>query len=116
LWAIPGGFIEQHENVLHAALRELKEETKIALTNKALMKDFKSVKVFDHPNRSCRGRFITHVHFFDLAGETIPDIQAADDLQEVAWVAIDKLRDMEEHIFEDHFHILNQFLGVKKES
>ena len=116
LWAIPGGFIEQHENVLHAALRELKEETKIGLSNKTLMKYFKSVKVFDHPNRSCRGRFITHAHFFDLTGETIPDIQAADDLQEVAWVAIDKLSDMEENIFEDHFHILDQFLDIKKES
>jgi len=113
LWAIPGGFIEKHENVLHAALRELKEETKIALTNKVLMKYFKSVKVFDHPNRSYRGRFITHAHFFDLMEETIPDIQAADDLQEVAWVAIDKLSSMEDQLFEDHFHILNQFLDIK---
>ena len=113
LWAIPGGFIEKHENVLHAALRELKEETKIALTTQALMKYFKSVKVFDHPNRSYRGRFITHAHFFDLMEETIPDIQAADDLQEVAWVAIDKLSSMEDQLFEDHFHILNQFLDIK---
>jgi len=113
LWAIPGGFIEQHENVLHAALRELKEETKIGLSNKALMNDFKSVKVFDHPNRSCRGRFITHAHFFDLTGEHFPVIEAADDLQEVAWVAIDKLSSMEDMLFEDHFHILNQFLDIK---
>jgi len=114
LWAIPGGFIERHENVLHAALRELKEETKIGLSIKALMHDFKSVKVFDHPNRSYRGRFITHAHFFDLRTETLPDIQAADDLQEVAWVAIDKLSSMEELLFEDHFHILGQFLTFKR--
>jgi len=113
LWAIPGGFIEQHENVLHAALRELKEETQINLSHDILMGGFKSVKVFDHPNRSCRGRFITHAHFFDLTGENIPDIQAADDLQEAAWVPIKKLKDMEEHLFEDHFHILNQFLDIK---
>jgi len=113
LWAIPGGFIEQHESVLHAALRELKEETKIGLSNKALMHGFKSVKVFDHPNRSCRGRFITHAHFFDLIAESFPDIQAADDLQEVAWVAIDKLCGMEDQLFEDHFHILKQFLDIK---
>lgn len=113
LWAIPGGFVEQHENVLHAALRELQEETTIALMKQTLIKDFKSVKVFDHPNRSYRGRFITHAHFFDLSTETIPDIKAADDLQQVAWIAIDKLRGMEGQLFEDHFHILNQFLDIK---
>ncbi len=112
LWAIPGGFIEQHESVLHAALRELKEETQISLSNDVLMGCFKSVKVFDHPNRSCRGRFITHAHFFDLTGENIPDIQAADDLQEVAWIAIDKLNSLEEQVFEDHFHVLKQFLDI----
>lgn len=112
LWAIPGGFVEQHESVLHTALRELKEETEISLTHKRLLNDFKSVKVFDHPNRSCRGRFITHAHFFDLTVEVFPDIKAADDLQEVVWVAIDKLNSMEEQLFEDHFHILKQFLAV----
>lgn len=112
LWAIPGGFIEQHESVLHAALRELKEETQIGLMNETLMNDFKSVKVFDHPKRSCRGRFITHAHFFDLTGEHFPVIEAADDLQEVAWVPIEKLISMEELLFEDHFHILNMFLRL----
>lgn len=112
LWAIPGGFIEQHESVLHAALRELKEETQIGLMNETLMNDFKSVKVFDHPKRSCRGRFITHAHFFDLTGEHFPVIEAADDLQEVAWVPIEKLISMEEQLFEDHFHILNMFLRL----
>jgi bifunctional NMN adenylyltransferase/nudix hydrolase len=114
LWAIPGGFIEQHESVLQAALRELKEETQISLTNEALLNYFKAVKVFDHPNRSCRGRFITHAHFFDLTIEYFPDIQAADDLQEVVWVAIDKLKYMEEYLFEDHFHILKQFVDIEK--
>ncbi len=114
LWAIPGGFIEQHESVLAAALRELKEETKIALMNETLLHDFKSVKVFDHPKRSCRGRFITHAHFFDLTGQKFPAIEAADDLQEVAWVPIKTLVTMEEQIFEDHFHILNTFLGFLK--
>jgi len=114
VWAIPGGFVEQHESVFKAALRELKEETQIDLLNEALIADFKSVKVFDHPNRSYRGRFITHAHFFDLSMEYFPHIQAADDLQEVAWIAIDKLSAMEDMLFEDHFHILNQFLGVRK--
>lgn len=113
LWAIPGGFIEQHESVLQAAIRELKEETKIGLSDEVLMSGFKEVKVFDHPNRSCRGRFITHAHFFDLTGASFPDIEAADDLEQVAWVAIDELNQMEEQLFEDHYHVLNQFLGCR---
>lgn len=111
LWAIPGGFVEKHEQVLTAALRELKEETNIGLMNQTLLTDFKAVKVFDHPKRSCRGRFITHAHFFELTGEKFPVIEAADDLQTVAWVAIDELVTMEDRIFEDHFHVLNEFLG-----
>ncbi|MFK5951370.1 MAG: NUDIX domain-containing protein [Methylococcales bacterium] len=113
LWAIPGGFIEQHETVLHAALRELKEETQIALSHKTILQAFKSVKVFDHPNRSYRGRFITHAHFFELNCEDVPDIQAADDLELVAWIPVKKLNSMEEQLFEDHYHILNQFLEIK---
>jgi bifunctional NMN adenylyltransferase/nudix hydrolase len=31
----------------------------------------------------------------------------------VTWIAIDQLNDMEELFFEDHFHILNEFLGLR---
>lgn len=113
LWALPGGFVETGERVFTAALRELKEETQIGLMPVSLINDFKAVKVFDHPKRSCRGRVITHVHFFELRGVKFPAIQAADDLEEVAWIAIDRLNDMEELFFEDHFHILNEFLGLR---
>lgn len=113
LWALPGGFVEKNERVFTAALRELKEEAQIGLMPVTLINDFKAVKVFDHPKRSCRGRVITHAHFFDLRGVKFPAIQAADDLEEVAWMPIDQLNDMEELFFEDHFHILNEFLDLR---
>lgn len=116
LWAIPGGFVEKGESVLNAALRELKEETQIELSTKTLLNNLKSVSVFDHPKRSCRGRIITHAHFFELAQLDFPDLKAADDLQVASWVPIKKLNAMEEQLFEDHFHILNTFLAFKKES
>jgi ADP-ribose pyrophosphatase YjhB (NUDIX family) len=87
LWALPGGFVEQDERLLQAAMRELREETSIGLLQVSLEDAFRSSKVFDHPQRSLRGRTITHAHFFDLGRHT-PDVQAADDAAEAQWVPI----------------------------
>lgn len=111
LWCIPGGFLEKDERVLACALRELREETSIGSFTSTLMDGFKFAKTFDHPKRSARGRVITHAHFFDLNVKNFPETKAADDLEEVAWIHVDKLKDMEELFFDDHFHILNDFLG-----
>lgn len=112
LWAIPSGFVEPNERVLHAALRELREETRIGLMTSSLMAGLKAVRVFDHPRRSSRGRVITHAHFFDLAGTSLPEIIAADDLLTVEWVSVDRLAAMESLFFDDHFHILSEFLKI----
>jgi len=115
LWAIPGGFLEKRESLLHGAIRELKEETSLDVSDVALRKSLAAVKVFSHPRRSCRGRVITHVHHFPLSGwpihdQTWPTIEAADDLESVAWIPFDQIPAMEELLFEDHFAILSNFL------
>ncbi|MDO8178977.1 MAG: bifunctional nicotinamide-nucleotide adenylyltransferase/Nudix hydroxylase [Undibacterium sp.] len=112
LWALPGGFIEQDERVIQAAIRELREETKLAVLTSTLENALLDVKVFDHPGRSQRGRTITHAHFFDLKTEYFPDVEGADDAATASWVPIANLRAMEEHFFDDHFHILDCFLGL----
>lgn len=112
LWALPGGYLEPDESLLSAAIRELKEETQIGLLDSSLLNDFKAVKVFDHPKRSCRARVITHAHFFDLSCQRLPMINGSDDLAEAKWVEIAQLKDMEELFFDDHFHILNSFLQL----
>lgn len=110
LWAIPGGFLEQNERLFQGAIRELFEETNLAVLSSTLENALHDVKVFDHPGRSLRGRTITHAHFFDLQCEHLPDIRAADDAAQAAWVPIEKIKGMEELFFDDHFHILDQFL------
>ncbi|MCL1859952.1 MAG: bifunctional nicotinamide-nucleotide adenylyltransferase/Nudix hydroxylase [Proteobacteria bacterium] len=111
LWAIPGGFLEGRERLLQGAIRELKEETGLAVAGDDLAAACRSVAVFDHPDRSQRGRVITHAYWFDLPLSTLPPVTGADDAAEARWFPITGLPDMEKELFEDHFVILEQFLG-----
>ncbi len=115
LWALPGGFVEPRERLLQAAMRELEEETTLGILSDTLPDTLVAVEVFDHPDRSLRGRTITHAHFFDLNHEQLPEVEAADDADSANWVAIDELEGMEELFFDDHFHILDHFLGLIKD-
>ena len=115
LWAIPGGFVEQRERLLQAAIRELSEETKLAVLMPSLEDALVEVKVFDHPDRSLRGRTITHAHFFDLKTEHLPAVEGSDDAAHAVWIPIENLRTMEEMFFDDHFHILDQFLQLTED-
>ncbi|CAN5197288.1 bifunctional nicotinamide-nucleotide adenylyltransferase/Nudix hydroxylase [soil metagenome] len=112
LWAIPGGYLEQRERVIQGAIRELYEETEMAVLNSTLESALVDVKVFDHPDRSLRGRTITHAHYFDLKAEHLPDVVGSDDASLAVWMPIEKLAGMEEEFFDDHFHILDKFLGL----
>lgn len=110
--AVPGGFIEQRETVWQSCLRELVEETHCHLPEATMRAALQSVAVFDHPDRSQRGRTITHAHYFDLGDVPFPVVQADDDAALVQWTRIDQLAGLEEEFFEDHFHMLDHFLGL----
>lgn len=112
LWAIPGGFLEQRERLIQGAIRELCEETKLPVLTRSLEDALVAVKVFDHPDRSLRGRTITHAHFFDLKTGHLPDVEGSDDASHAAWIPIEKLAAMEEEFFDDHFHILDHFFRL----
>jgi bifunctional NMN adenylyltransferase/nudix hydrolase len=112
LWAVPGGFLEPRERLLQGAIRELIEETQLGVLTSTLNAAFVDVKVFDHPDRSLRGRTLTHAHFFDLKTHSLPSVSAADDAAHAVWVPISKIAAMEEQFFDDHFHILNYFLKL----
>lgn len=110
--AVPGGFIEQKETLWQSCLRELAEETHCALPEAALRAALRQVHVFDHPERSQRGRTITHAHYFDLGNAPFPAVQADDDALQAQWLPIAALAGLEDQFFEDHFHILDQFLQL----
>lgn len=112
LWALPGGFIEPDELILNSALRELREETNLEIENSELRQVVQSSIVCDHPLRSERGRVITHAFLFDLGNRQLPSVTAADDAMQATWVEIDQLTKMEDQFHDDHFMILDRFLGL----
>lgn len=113
LWALPGGFLEQRDSLWQSCVRELREETCSAISEADLLAALQTVQVFDHPDRSLRGRTITHVHYLDLGVQPgLPPVQGADDAAQARWVPVADLPQMEGEFFEDHFQILCQFLPI----
>ncbi len=112
LWALPGGFVNRDETLAAAGLRELIEET--GLDAGAPETDLQATciarRVFDEPTRSARGRTITQVSHFALAGTELPVLQAADDARAAFWVPLAGLPP--ERMFEDHYFILRAMLGA----
>jgi bifunctional NMN adenylyltransferase/nudix hydrolase len=116
LWALPGGFIEQGEGLADAAIRELLEETAIDLPRGLLRGSMSTGIVFDHPNRSLRGRTITHGFLFDLDRADnkpgLPKVKGGDDAAEAKWLTVADLLEMSDKIYEDHLSIIRKMLGV----
>ena len=111
-WAVPGGFLEQRETLWQSCLRELAEETQCDLPEAVLRAALREVAVFDHPDRSQRGRTITHAHYFDLGDTPLPAVQGNDDALLAEWVPVTDLLALEDAFFEDHFHMLDHFLAL----
>jgi len=112
LWALPGGFVEPRDTLYQSAVRELEEETGLRLLPETLERAMRGVAVFDHPDRSQRGRTISHTHHFDLGDRELPQVQGADDAAQARWVPVANLAAMEAQFFDDHFHMLDRFLGL----
>lgn len=111
LWALPGGFINGSERIKDGAIRELREETKLKVPAPVLMGSIKASDVYDHPGRSLRGRTVTHAFLIELPAGPLPKVKGSDDAEKAKWVPLSTFRSMEDQMFEDHFHIINDMLG-----
>ena len=107
LLALPGGFLDPSETLLEGAVRELIEETRLKMPARALQKPDEQ-HVFDHPQRSMRGRTITHGFFFHLEPGKLPEVRGGSDASEAMWVPLSDLDP--ENMFEDHIHIIRHFV------
>lgn len=112
LWALPGGFVDQKETLLDACIRELQEETKLAVTAPVLYGSRHSQHTFDDPYRSARGRTITHVFFFKLKNDPrgLPKVSGGDDAANAFWLPLAELDPKK--IFEDHYAIITKMVGL----
>jgi 8-oxo-dGTP diphosphatase len=77
-WALPGGFVRQHESLDEAARRELEEETGVRDVY------LEQLYTFGDPDRDPRGRVVTVAYYALLTGEAVPLI-AGTDAGAAAW-------------------------------
>lgn len=97
-WALPGGFVDENEDLEQAARRELFEETNI-VTNIMIQ-----IGAFGKPHRDPRGHMVSVAYKTELIPNQI--IKAKDDAKEVKWF---KMNDLPELAF-DHLEIINTVL------
>lgn len=98
-WAFPGGFVDEQEDLLVAAARELKEETNIEGVS------LTQFKTYGTPYRDPRGHTVSIV-FWGEVPETIP-FHAADDAADAQWFSFEELPEL---AF-DHGVILEEFVS-----
>lgn len=97
-WALPGGFVDENEDLGDAAKRELLEETTITVDQ------LYQIGAFGKPFRDPRSHTVSIAFFGEVTKETIAT--AADDAKEAKWFPIDALPDL---AF-DHKEIINEAL------
>ncbi|MEZ4922183.1 MAG: NUDIX hydrolase [Crocinitomicaceae bacterium] len=86
-WAIPGGFVDEGEDLEAAAIRELEEETGLVVDS------LEQLHTFGRPDRDPRKRIISVVHWKLLKDPNV-EVYAADDASNLSWFSIDDLPEL----------------------
>lgn len=108
LWCLPGGFLNNDKYILDSCIDTLKKETKIKI-DKYILKHFcmMSSKIFDDPNRSLRGRTVTHAYLFKINNKDLIDVKNSENIK---WISFeDFFNNYETKMFEDHYFIVSYF-------
>lgn len=111
--ALPGGHVNRKEKPIDASIRELVEETRIKVPESVLRGSVVETRWFDDPHRSDLCRTYTHATFIRLTNEgaKLAKVRGGDDAAQALWIPLSQLR--EEECFDDHWHIVDAFIGLK---
>lgn len=82
-WALPGGFVDENEDLEAAAHRELKEETNLEV------EELYQIGAFGTPGRDPRGHMIS-IAYLGYSNDT-ENAKAMDDAKELKWFNINNL-------------------------
>jgi 8-oxo-dGTP diphosphatase len=86
-WALPGGFVDEQEPLKSAAIRELREETGVILT------DLELLHATGDPHRDPRGWTVSIVYLARVdVGAIVP--KAGDDASAARWHPLDQLPEL----------------------
>lgn len=100
-WALPGGFVDENEDLEDAAKRELFEETTIKVDS------LQQIGAFGKPFRDHRHHTVSIAFYGEVDDDTIAI--AADDAKEAYWFSLDGLPEL---AF-DHQEIINKAINTK---
>jgi bifunctional NMN adenylyltransferase/nudix hydrolase len=110
LKAALGGHVNADEKAEDAIIREIYEESDIKVPERTLRRCLIGEKVFDHPNRSLRGKTrskkcrtvsISFCYKLDDA-EALPRVRGGDDVSDAWWYTLGEVATMRGEMFEDH--------------
>ncbi len=111
LLALPGGYLEQEEDIVDGCLRELREETSIRVPEAELKKHIEMEKTFAAPSRSLLGRVVTHAIVVNLGiNGPLPAVKGGDDADKAFWMPFREVFARENEFFDDHWHMIQFFL------
>ncbi len=87
MWAFPGGFVEDDEELEDAAIRELEEETGMKVPSMKLLTTIGTV------GRDTRFRTVSVV-YYAFADASAQKVAGADDAMDAQWVNVKDIADM----------------------
>jgi 8-oxo-dGTP diphosphatase len=104
-WALPGGFVDEDEDLLDGAERELREETGVSMRA-----HLEQLATYGAPRRDPRGRVITVAYLALVPG--LEDATAGSDAADARWVPVRELLNDKARLAFDHRRILGD--GVER--